>query len=141
MEKIFTLVKNLFTSSGKPLTAKAAYFLQAYGKAVDEESLLKELFDTIRERILVKSQEGSSLCMIEVNPEITEYVPEIISRYETLGYSVIEINDKSRINGKKVPSGFSKGSILIISWNSIDTIRKFARQSINEQLASMQSES
>lgn len=141
MEKIFTLVKNLFTSSGKPLTAKAAYFLQAYGKSVDEELLLKELFDTIRERILVKSQEGSSLCMIEVNPEITEYVPEIISRYETLGYSVIEINDKSRINGKKVPSGFSKGSILIISWNSIDTIRKFARQSINEQLASMQSES
>lgn len=141
MEKIFTLVKNLFTSSGKPLTAKAAYFLQAYGKAVDEESLLKELFDTIRERILMKSQEGSSLCMIEVNPEITEYIPEIISRYETLGYSVIEINENSRINGKKAPSGFSKGSILIISWNSIDTIRKFAKQSINEQLASMQLES
>ena len=91
---VFSKIKNKLTPK-RTATAYDAYLLATYGVIESKEKRLETFYDSIDSLIYAKSQAGQYCCATEVPDELVkDYLNPVIKKYETMGYTVIDLNGK-----------------------------------------------
>jgi hypothetical protein len=112
----------LNTSTG--MTAKSAYMRAKYGMDTTQTSLLKKFFNDVNDLIAAKSLDGSYCCMIEIDKDIKQFIPEIIDRFQNkLGYTLVVIDKDTVITNKVTGDNkqldiASDSAFIILMWST-----------------------
>lgn len=114
----------MMINSSKGITAKSAYMRSKYGQDTTQIELLKKFFTDVNNLISAKSMDGSYCCMIEVDKDIKEFIPEIIERFQNkLGYTLVVLDKDTVITNKitgdnKDFSIPTESTFIIIMWGN-----------------------
>lgn len=133
---IVNKVKNLFGlwknddpdakifNSNKAINAKKAYMVSRYEHAISQKDLLQRFFASTNEQIAIKCAQKTFCCMVEIDDDIKEFIPNIVEHFQDkLGYKIIVIDNDTEILDKttKKPVKVSPNStFLILMWNTAD---------------------
>lgn len=112
----------LNTSTG--ISAKSAYMRSKYGVDKSQTELLKSFFNDVNSLIASKTLDGSYCCMVEIDKDIKEFIPEIITRFrDKLGYNLIVLDENTVITNTstKEEIKFSANStFVVLMWSNPD---------------------
>ena len=114
-------VSTAFDHSKSDISAEHAYQKSRFGCLKSDTELLNEFFSDVRLMIENKNLHGKFYGIIEVNPDILQFMPKIIDKLnKDLGYKVIVLDDNAEIlhtdTNKK--STMNTGStFIILIWN------------------------
>lgn len=112
----------LNTSTG--ISAKSAYMRSKYGVDKTQTELLKSFFNDVNSLIVSKTMDGSYCCMVEIDKDIKEFIPEIISRFrDKLGYNLVVLDENTVITNTatKEEIKFSANStFVVLMWSNPD---------------------
>lgn len=112
----------LNTSTG--ISAKSAYMRSKYGADKSQTDLLKAFFGEVNSLIASKTIDGSYCCMVEIDKDIKEFIPEIINHFrDKLGYNLVVLDENSVITNTAFKSEikFSANStFVVLMWSNPD---------------------
>jgi hypothetical protein len=106
------------------MTAKSAYMRAKYGIDTNQTTLLKKFFNDVNALIAAKSLDGSYCCMIEIDKDIKQFIPEIIDRFQNkLGYTLVVIDKDTVITNKVTGDNkqldiASDSAFVILMWGN-----------------------
>jgi hypothetical protein len=95
-----------------------------YGMDTTQTSLLKKFFNDVNDLIAAKSLDGSYCCMIEIDKDIKQFIPEIIDRFQNkLGYTLVVIDKDTVITNKVTGDNkqldiASDSAFIILMWST-----------------------
>jgi hypothetical protein len=112
----------LNTSTG--ISAKSAYMRTKYGMDTTQTALLKKFFNDVNSLVAAKSLDGSYCCMIEIDKDIKQFIPEIIEHFQNkLGYTLVVIDRDTVITNKVTGDNkqldiASDSAFVILMWSN-----------------------
>lgn len=88
-------IQGKLVSKKEEASAYDVYLLATYGVIESKEKRLDTFYEGIDSLIKAKAQAGQYCCASEVPDElIKDFLEKIIKKYQELGYTVIDLNDK-----------------------------------------------
>lgn len=141
-------VSTAFDHSKDDICAEHAYQKSRFGCLKSDTQLLNEFFSDVRLMIENKNLHGKFYGIIEVNPDILQFMPKIIEKLnKDLGYKVIVLDDNAEIHHTDThsKSTMNTGStFIILIWNKealadvakqnaiVETVTNTTDSSVNE---------
>lgn len=110
----------LNTSTG--ISAKSAYMRSKYGADKTQTELLKSFFSEVNSLIASKTMDGSYCCMVEIDKDIREFIPEIIKRFrDKLGYNLVVLDENTVIQNTKSGEEYkfsAQSTFVVLMWSN-----------------------
>ena len=109
-------------NSNNAISAKNAYMKSKYGRTLSQKDILSKFFGFVNETIQRKSEVGDYYCILEIDCDIREYIPQVITHFrDRLGYNIAIIDKHTKIiNGDEVTRLTPKSAFMILTWNTPD---------------------
>lgn len=114
-------VSTAFDCNKKDISADQAYRKSRFGCIKTDKELLNEFFEDVRDRIEAKNLKGEFCCIIEVNPDLLQYIPKIMDKLRgELGYKAIILDDNVEIVNKATNTTDTMNAgltFIMLIWN------------------------
>ena len=111
------------------ISAFQAYMLAKYQKVYTVDELFKSLVTNIWTGIKAKAGIGHYSYITELDEELLKYLPKIQETFQSLGFTVILLDNNTTINNSKLKN--IKNQFIIFIWDSI-SIDPFVDEKSND---------
>lgn len=116
----------------KIASARDAYMASKYCEILSKEEMIKRVYDTALERIKIRNTYGETSCMLALDYDLEDDIPDIISNFKKKGYNVIRLSENTKVDGKTLTSEVIDGTLLILTWPNIKAIKNNIKEANKE---------